>query len=45
MTDKVLEETMASVLEDAWNRLTLTGDEEEAAIFEERNAGREAGRD
>jgi len=33
--DKVLEDTMASILEDVWNRLTLAGDEEEAAIFEE----------
>jgi len=33
--DKVLEDTMASILKDVWNRLTLAGDEEEAAIFEE----------
>jgi len=35
VTHRGLTAAMASALEEAWNRLTLTGDEEEAAIFEE----------
>jgi len=35
VTDKVLTETVASALEDAWKRLKLTGDEEEAVTFDE----------